>query len=100
MGLSLSQEIRDNTAFSNWFRLLFTRSKRVLNFLDILDTGSVAFRNFVAILDKYTNPVIAYLAWCFFLPRLTTNLFLAAKHIIPGAWMSEEEQSLGLVYSI
>jgi hypothetical protein len=97
VGLSLSQQIRENTAFTNWFRLLLTRSKRLLNFLDLVVTGSDTFRNFVALMDQYTNPFFAYMAWCFFIPRLLTNLFLMAKHTIPGFWMSEEEESLGWI---
>lgn len=95
VGLSLSQQIRNNTALTNWFRLLFTRSKRFLNFLDLVGTGSDGFRNFVSIMDKYCNPVLAYVAWCFFIPRFSVNLFLMVQHIIPGFWMDEEEKSLG-----
>lgn len=95
VGLSLSQQIRENTAFANWYRLLLTRSKRLLNFLDLVGTGSDAFRHFVTLMDQYTNPFFAYVSWCFFIPRLLTNLFLIAKHTIPGFWMNEEEKSLG-----
>jgi hypothetical protein len=95
IGLSLSQQVREYTVFINWFRLLLTRSKRVLNFLDLVGTGSEAYRNFVSLMDKYTNPFFSYLAWCFFIPRLFTNLFLLFKHTIPWPWMGKEEQSLG-----
>ncbi len=94
IGLSLSQQVRDNTALLNWFRLLITRSKRVLNFLDLVGTGSETFRNFVGLLDKYTNPVFAYVAWCFFMPRFVTNLVLTAKHTVPWPWMEYEEKEL------
>lgn len=95
VGLSLSQQVRDNTVLLNWFRLLLTRSKRVLNFLDLVGTGSESFRNFVGLLDKYTNPVFAYVAWCFFIPRFATNLFLITKHTIPWPWMDDKEKDLG-----
>lgn len=94
VGLSLSQQIRDTTLSANWFRLLITRSKRVLNFLDLVGTGSTMFRNFVALMDKYTNSFFAYFAWCFFLPRLVANLFLIAKHTIPWPWMDDKEKAL------
>ena len=96
VGLSFTQQIRDYTALTNWLRLLLTRSKRLLNLLDVFGTGSEVFGNFVALLDKYTNPFFAYLSWIFFLPRLLTNLFLIAKHSIPGFWMDEEEGKLEL----
>lgn len=95
VGFSLSQLVRDNTAIANWFRLLLTRSKRFFNLLEVVGTGSEAYSRFVALLDQYTNPFFAYLAWCFFLPRFVTNLFLLLKHTIPGAWMEEEEKNLG-----
>ncbi|MBL7481419.1 hypothetical protein [Legionella bononiensis] len=91
---SLTQYIRDNTAQINWFRLLVTRTKRVLNFLDLVGTGSATYRNFVGLMDNYTNPFFAYLAWCFFIPRLTTNLFLIAKHTISWPDMDEKEKAL------
>ena len=93
-GLSLTQRIREHTAQINWYRLLITRSKRVLNFLDLVGTGSETYRNFIGFLDKYTNPFFAYLAWCFFIPRLSTNIFLIFKHTIPWPWMDDKEKSL------
>ncbi|CEG55678.1 hypothetical protein [Legionella fallonii] len=94
VGLSLSQLVRENTALANWFRLLLTRSKRLFNLLELVGTGSEAYSRFVAMLDQYTNPFFAYLAWCFFLPRFVTNMFLLLKHTIPGFWMEEKEKSL------
>jgi hypothetical protein len=93
-GLSFSQKIRDNTANSNWYRLLITRSKRVLNVLELVGIGSEGFSNFVRLMDQYTNSFFAYLSWCFFIPRLSINLFLLLKHGIPGPWMDEKEKEL------
>lgn len=93
---SLTQEIREDTAWVNWFRLLLTRSKRVLNFLDLVGTGSDSYHRFVGMMDNYTNPFFAYLSWCFFLPRLITNSYLLLKHTIPWPNMSKKEQALGL----
>lgn len=95
VGLSLSQYIRDTTAFANPFRLFVTRGKRFLNFLNLVVTSSVLLKDFMELFDKFGNPVLAYVSWLFFIPRLATNLFLLIKHLAPGSWMSEEEQSLG-----
>jgi len=95
VGLSFSQQIRNTTLNSNWYRLLLIRCKRVLDAVDALGTGSLKYRQFVGVMDKYANPVLSYLGWCYYLPRLLVNLFLVLKHTIPGFWMGEEEKSLG-----
>jgi len=97
VGLSLSQQIRDTTLATNWYRLLFIRSKRALDFIDMVGTGSASYKKFVLVLDQYANPFLAYFAWCFYIPRLSTNLFLILKHTIPGPWMKDEEHILGWI---
>ncbi|MDP3267919.1 MAG: hypothetical protein Q8M40_02610 [Legionella sp.] len=92
--VSLSHEIRNRTAAVNWYRLFLTRSKRVLNFLDLVVTGSPTLRMVVEVVDKYTNPAFAFLSWTYFVPRLTINLFVLFKHMIPGYWMNAEEKQL------
>ncbi|KTD12023.1 hypothetical protein Lgra_1481 [Legionella gratiana] len=93
---SFSQDVRNTTVLLNLYRLLFIRSKRAFDVIATLGTVSESYRNFVRILDKYTDPVLANLAWLFFIPRLSVNVFLLLKHTVPGFWMSEEEKSLGL----
>ncbi|QEY52964.1 hypothetical protein [Legionella longbeachae] len=93
---SFSQDVRNTTVSLNLYRLLFIRSKRAFDVIATLGTVSESYRNFVKILDKYTDPILADLAWIFFLPRLSVNLFLLMKHTLPGPWMSKEEKSLGL----
>lgn len=95
MSLSLSQQIRETTAFTNPFRLLFTRGKRFLNFLTLVLSEPSLFKEVMTAVDSVVNPVLAYVGWCFFVPRLSTNLFLLGKHAIPGFWMGEQEKSLG-----
>ncbi|HRD69361.1 MAG TPA: hypothetical protein PK657_04390 [Legionella sp.] len=92
--VSLSHEIRTKTAAVNWYRLVFTRCKRVLNFLDLVVTGSPTLRTVVKVVDKYTNPAFAFLSWTYFVPRLGINLFVLFKHMIPGFWMNAEEKQL------
>ncbi|CAM2840697.1 hypothetical protein LEWO105114_04875 [Legionella worsleiensis] len=91
---SFAQYIRDNTAQLNWLRLFLTRTKRFLNFLNLVVTGSPQYKEFVRLMDFYTNPFFDYIAWCFFIPRLTTNLFLLAKHSIAWSDVNALEQEL------
>lgn len=92
---SFSQDVRNTTVFLNLYRLLFIRSKRAFDVIATLGTVSESYRNFVKILDKCTDPILAHLAWVFFVPRLSVNLFLLLKHTLPGPWMGDEEKSLG-----
>ncbi|MGL5741658.1 MAG: hypothetical protein ACRCXC_03460 [Legionella sp.] len=90
-----SQRIRNTTININLYRLLLIRSKRALDLIATLDTGSETYRNFVRILDNYTDPVLAHLAWFFYLPRLLVNFFLILKHTIPHMWIGKKEKDLG-----
>ncbi|RUR12872.1 hypothetical protein [Legionella sp. km772] len=93
-GLSTSQQIRDLTIQTNWYRICANRSKRVINLLNEVIKNSPSFKEFVANLDSYANPFLAYFGLFFHLPRLMTNSFLIIKHTIPGWWMNEAEASL------
>jgi hypothetical protein len=92
---SFSQQIRNTTINLNLYRLIFIRSKRTLDLIAALSSGSEVYCKFVKTLDKLTDPVLVHLAWFFYLPRLLTNLFLVIKHTVPHPWMSEKEKSLG-----
>jgi len=86
-----------STIFPNWNggRLTLLRAKRVLNSLVPLLKDVPNYIKFMGYLDAFANPVFAWFSWLFFVPRLVTNLFLFAKHVIPGSWMSENEKDLG-----
>ena len=94
IGLSLAQQVRDLTVQTNWYRILINRSKRLLNLLNNVVNNSQAFNAFMADIDRYMNPFLAYLGFLFHLPRLIINLLIITKHTIPGSWMDEEEKSL------
>jgi hypothetical protein len=93
----LTQFVRSSTAQSNWCRLFLVRGKRLLNSITPLVKNLESFGRFVAFVDKYGNPFLAYLSWAFYIPRLFTNLFLLFKHLIPGSWMGEKEKELGFL---
>ena len=94
VGLSITQRIRDEIAEYNWYRLLFTRSKRMLDLLDVVVTNSKQYHNFVTFMDKYTNTFFAYLGWVFFIPRLSVNSILLLKHTLPWPWMDDDEKAI------
>lgn len=91
----ISQKVRGRTVSANWLRLFSLRTKKVLNAFVPLANQLGGYKGFVAGIDKVANPFFSWLSWLFFLPRLGTNLFLLFKHLVPGWWMSEEEQALG-----
>jgi hypothetical protein len=94
VGASFSHRLRMRTLDINLFRLLFVRSKRVLDLIANLDGSAHWYRHIIADLDKHTDPFLPYIG-LFYLPRLTVNLFLLMKHSLPGPWMSKEEQDVG-----
>ena len=89
-----SKMIRDKTAETNWPRLLTLRLRRLLLLIAPVVVGCDGYRRVVEGVDQYVGPVVPYISWIFFGPRLITNLFLTAKHLFPGAWMGERERSL------
>ncbi len=91
---SISQHIRLLTMQANWYRILVNRSKRVVNLLNNVITCSPAFNKFVANLDTYANPFLAYFGLFFHVPRLLTFCFSFLKHTIPGPWMNQKEASI------
>lgn len=95
VGLSFSQQVHENTIFINLYRLLFIRSKRLLDLIAGLDLNANWYRYLIGGLDKYTDPLLPHLGWFFYMPRLLVNLFLLIKHTVPGFWMHKEEESLG-----
>jgi len=94
VGLSLSWKIREETIEATWYLHLFIRVRRTLDLIDIFGTGSAGYHHFVNIMNQFANPLLSYLGWCFYLPRLLVNLFLLIKHTTPGFWMNEKERSI------
>jgi hypothetical protein len=90
-----SKDVRDFIANGNWPRFFIIRSRRLLvSMIPFFDEFS-QYTRFVRSIDQYLAPTLSYVAWLYFIPRLTVNLFLLAKHVIPGRWMSDEEMTLG-----
>lgn len=91
---SKTRAIRDSILSANWIRLSTLRTRRLLISLTPVVDELYSYRKLVNSVDNYVAPVIAYFGWLFFIPRLLTNLFLLAKHVTPGCWMSADERSI------
>lgn len=77
---SISEQVRALTARTNWPRLMVVRTKRVLDTLVPLAKNMENFKRLVFYIDFVANPIFAYLAWCFYVPRLAINLFNLLKN--------------------
>ena len=95
-----SQAVRSWIAALNWLRLSVIRGKRVMDTVAPMLDGMPDYDNFISTMDGIADPIISYLSWLFFLPRLLTNLFILGKHLIPGWWMSDEEKQLAAMHRV
>lgn len=93
---TLTQNVRTMTANSNWLRLFLVRSKRFLDATALMLKSAENYRYVIQSVNIIANPALSYLSWLFFVPRLSANLFVLGKHLIPcKRWMSEKERALG-----
>ncbi|WP_367607031.1 hypothetical protein [Legionella sp. W05-934-2] len=93
----ISKWFREQTASVNWPRLLIVRVKRVLDALVPIFKGFPGFANAIFFMDSIANPIFAYLAWVFYVPRLSLNLFLLLKNVLPHPWMDKRQRNLGFL---
>ena len=93
---SPSKSIRELTATINLPRNFITRLRRLMVSISPLTHELGSYRQYVGAIDEVSRPLFAYASWSFFAPRAVTNLILTGKHLIPGPWMSHEEDSLDL----
>lgn len=93
----ITQRIRNTHITVNWLRLLFIRSRKLLAALRKYSDNmpNVSYNKGLDAIDVIANPLFLHLAWAFNLPRLFTNLYLLAKHLIPHSRMSVREKNLG-----
>lgn len=94
---SLSKLIKDPQSKYNWRRLFTIRIRRVFITLLPFLQNSQAFPNIINGVDRFLGPTLNYVAWVFYVPRLTVNLILLFKHLFPNQWtgMAEKEEELG-----
>ncbi|MBA2657481.1 MAG: hypothetical protein H0U70_10960 [Tatlockia sp.] len=91
---NFSQKVRATTAEYNIFRLLVVRARRFFTTLVPVLAHVKKYVQFIAVIDPFISPIVNYLAWIFYLPRLFVNLFLLLKHVLPNRWMTDEEKKL------
>lgn len=93
-GLSLSQQIRERTAHANLYRNLLNRTNRFLNLSTQVVISGSQLSVLSSFFQQYVGPTLIHVNWIFHIPRLMTNTALIVKHVLPGCWMSAQEQSL------
>ena len=91
---SFSQNIRLDTGQLNFPRLMVVRLRRILMTMRPFLEHLKNYSKFINLVDPFIGPVLNYLSWLFYLPRLLVNLYLLFKHVIPGKWLTEEEKKL------
>jgi hypothetical protein len=92
----VNKVIRELTLPTNLVRLFITRTRRLMVIMIPIISDYTRYTNLIREVDQIANPFLSYAAWVFFIPRLCTNLYYTAKHVIPGFWMtSQEERELG-----
>ncbi len=91
---SVSDQICQATADTNWPRLMLVRIKRLLDTLVPVVKNAESFRRMVYLIDAFFNPIFSYLAWMFYLPRLTTNTFNTMKNVIEHPFMNNFQRML------
>tara|TARA_Y100000588_G_scaffold279749_1_gene296651 strand:- start:1160 stop:2491 length:1332 start_codon:yes stop_codon:yes gene_type:complete len=75
-------------------RVLAVRSRRFLvATLPVIDSFPW-YTQMVKNMDTLVSQPFTHLGWLFFVPRLSANLFLTAKHVLPGAWLSKDAAAL------
>ncbi|MCC5792667.1 MAG: hypothetical protein JJT82_08700 [Legionellaceae bacterium] len=91
----IEKTIREKTLSWNIARVLSQRGRRLLATLSLYCSHTTAFGQWIQRIDRLAHPLIAHLTWLFFLPRLLANLTSAAKHLMLGSGMAQNEKNLG-----
>ena len=92
---SYTRVVRNTTGTANVPRNFIARLRRLLVATVVFASEFGEYRSAVNFIDQFITPILTFAAWIFFVPRSIINLFLLGKHLIPGPWMSEEEEALG-----
>tara|TARA_B110000879_G_C11143362_1_gene501324 strand:- start:70 stop:1623 length:1554 start_codon:yes stop_codon:yes gene_type:complete len=93
--ISIDSIVRFVTAETNWYRLFMIRLKRLFtNIMPLIK--SLNYQWFIDEINRI-NPILSYVAWLFYVPRLTANLYSLILHTLPGFWMEDEEKAISFI---
>lgn len=93
--VTVDSVIRFITAETNWYRLFMIRLKRLFtNIMPLIK--SLNYQWFVQEINLI-NPVLSYVAWLFYVPRLSADLYSLFIHTCPGPWMGEHEKAVPMI---
>lgn len=80
---SLMKVISRVTIGSNWYRLFLLRLRRLMVVAKAASETIPDQRNWIQFMEEVTANFVRYFAWIFFLPRLSANLTVFSRHVIP-----------------
>ena len=93
--LLFSPWVRNKTRTISPARLLVSRSRRLIIMMNVLFKQFTAYCQLVNLMEQYSAPFFMHQSWAWFLPRLSMDLFLIAKHTAYcPLWLSNGEQQL------
>jgi hypothetical protein len=92
----ITTRICDATRQINWWRLLGIRLKRAFETLAPLVKAINGYQGLDDAVREiaHINPMLSYVAWLYYIPRLLVNVLLLLKHTLSGFWMNEDESHL------
>lgn len=93
----LAKSIRTQSEQFNFWRLLFIRTRRLLLLLMPICKDYAHYSQIIQACEVVFAPIARHQGWIFFIPRLSTNLFLVAKHNVYGLMPKEEKDLPWLV---
>jgi len=92
---SFNEEVKSAISSCMWPRLLVLRLKHLVLTTRPLLSSFKGYSNLIENLDQLASPLLYLFGWLFHGGRLLLNLMSLFEHVVPGAWMSEEEETLG-----
>ncbi len=96
---SFSNILRRLTRQTNFWRLFLIRLKRFFDVMTPLVKSIQIYQELIKNIDL-VNPILSYVAWVFYVPRLLTNSYLLLRNTLPGDWMTHEQKELGWLYRL
>jgi hypothetical protein len=87
-------KVRNKTEGFNRYRLFLARFWRLFR-LAILFSENEYYGQFMLLANPLASMIIIYVGALYFSFRLIANILTISKHVIPGNWMTKDEEELG-----